>query len=149
MSELVREGVDVELRVVGQPLAAPSDGRGDRVTFTGYVDTATLAQEYVDADAFVFPSLYEGFGIPMLEAMAAGLPVVSSDRGSLPEVGGTATVTVPALDVPSWTGALARLATDERERDRLRGAGFAHVARYSWSDSARSVRQALESAARR
>ena len=81
---------------------------GDAVPVAGYVSTAELAAELSRAHVLAFPSLFEGFGIPALEAMAAGVPVVVSDRTSLPEVVGDAGLVVPAEDPEAWADALQR-----------------------------------------
>src|SRR4029079_18633732 len=81
---------------------------GDAVTVTGYVSTAALAAELTRAHVLAFPSLFEGFGIPALEAMAAGVPVVASDRTSLPEVVGDAGPVGAAEDVQAWADAIPR-----------------------------------------
>jgi glycosyltransferase involved in cell wall biosynthesis len=92
---------------------------------------------YRAAIALVIPSYHETFGMPMLEAMACGTPVVASNAGSLPEVGGDAALYAPADGAEAWTAALRRIAGDVQLRDRLRVAGLARAKQFSWDESAR------------
>jgi glycosyltransferase involved in cell wall biosynthesis len=102
------------------------------VDFLGFVDDARLARAYRDAAAFVFPSLYEGFGLPPLEAMASGCPVVASPGGALPEVLGDAAWIVPLGSVPAWARAVVTLHRDVGRRRAQIEAGRTRAARYSW-----------------
>ena len=149
-------GLPVRLRVVGQvPRAGAGEaGRtadllGDAVSFTGYVEPSQLAAEYLTADVLAFPSLYEGFGIPALEAMYAGLPVVVSDRAALPEVVGPAGLVVPADDVPAWERALSSLLRPSQPglAESLIAKGRQRVASYDWDTSAAVTAGALLAAA--
>jgi glycosyltransferase involved in cell wall biosynthesis len=106
------------------------------VVFVGFVPDEDLPTLYSAADAFAFPSFYEGFGLPPLEAMACGTPVVVSDAASLPEVVGDAGLKVPPEDVDGLAEALAQLATDEQQRAQLRQAGLARAAAFSWERAA-------------
>ena len=85
------------------------------------------------ANVFAFPSVYEGFGLPPLEAMRAGVPVVATAAGSLPEVLGDAALLVPAGDADAFAGALAQAVVDPVVRVRLIDAGHAQSGRYSWA----------------
>ena len=105
---------------------------GDRAVLTGHVGDEELVALYRGADAFVFPSRYEGFGFPPLEAMACGTPVVASDRTSVPEVVGDAGVTVSPDDPAAIGAALARLLEDPAERERLRASGLERARGFSW-----------------
>jgi glycosyltransferase involved in cell wall biosynthesis len=107
-----------------------------RVTFTGHVDDATLRALYAGAEAFVFPSRYEGFGLPPLEAMASGVPVVCSDAASLPEVVGDAALLFDAGDVTAAAGAILRLLDDPALRASLVAAGHARAALFTWERTA-------------
>ena len=98
--------------------------------------------------AYVFPSLYEGFGFPALEAMACGTPVVCSSASSLPEVVGDAALLFDPLDVEELTAALVRIANDVRLRDELVELGFGQIQRFSWARCAREVMQVLEEVGR-
>lgn len=107
----------------------------------GFVPDADLPALYTGAAASVYPSLYEGFGFPPLEAMACGCPVASSNVSSLPEVVGTAGLLLAPQDVPGWADALFRLLHDERECERLRRLGLAQAAQFSWERTARQTLQ--------
>jgi glycosyltransferase involved in cell wall biosynthesis len=118
------------------------------VVFTGYVPDADLPSLLSGALAFVFPSLYEGFGLPVLEAMACGVPVVCSDASSLPEVAGQAALLADPLDIDAWTEALGRVAVDQDLRRTLRERGLEQVQRFSWRQTAQETLQVLEEAGR-
>lgn len=114
-------------------------GLTQRVRFIGFADDEDLPALYSGATFFVFPSLYEGFGLPVLEAMACGTPVLTSDASSLPEVSGGAALQLSPTDLEGWAAALLRLAEDDDLRTRLAQAGFAQKERFSWHDSARQL----------
>jgi glycosyltransferase involved in cell wall biosynthesis len=107
-------------------------GIAERVRFTGYVADEDLPALLSGALAFVFPSLYEGFGMPVLEAMACGAPVLTSSSSSLPEVAGDAALLVDPEDSVALTHGLARLATDAGLRADLRTRGLARAATFTW-----------------
>lgn len=111
------------------------------VTFTGFADDADLPALYTLARAVALPSLYEGFGLPVLEAMACGTPVVTSTISSLPEVAGDAALLVDPLDIDALAAALRQLLADESLRAGLRARGLARAATFTWE---RSARQLLE-----
>jgi glycosyltransferase involved in cell wall biosynthesis len=127
-------------------LARARDG-GVRVT--GFVPDAELAALYGGCAAFCYPSLYEGFGLPVLEAMLAGAPVITSNVSSLPEVAGDAALLVDPLSVRDIRAALQRLLGDPAERDRLRAAGRARAASFSWDATATGLRDVLRAIASR
>lgn len=110
-----------------------------RVIFEHYPSDARIAQLYTGASGFVFPSRYEGFGLPVLEAMAAGLPVATTDRGALREVAGDAALLFDSDDTDSIAGALRRLLTDGDERARLAARGRERAALFPWSRTARET----------
>ena len=109
------------------------------VRFLGYLPEETLAVMYRLAGVFVFPSLYEGFGLPPLEAMASGTPVVTSNVSSLPEVAGDAAVFVDPYDPTAIADGIERVLTDEALRRELRQKGLARASQFSWEDSVRRV----------
>jgi glycosyltransferase involved in cell wall biosynthesis len=99
------------------------------------------------AEVFVFPSWFEGFGIPVLEAMICGAPVIVSDRGPLPEVSGGAALVMDAEDDTTLAGYLERLLTNPAEASHWRERGFAHAARFSWRKTAQHILESYEQAA--
>ncbi|MFN8377213.1 MAG: glycosyltransferase family 1 protein [Anaerolineae bacterium] len=111
----------------------------DRVRFTGYIPEADLPALYTGARAFVFPSLYEGFGLPVLEAMACGTPVITSNTASLPEVAGDAALLVNPLDAQSLASGLERVIADDLLHDSLSAAGLERARQFSWDQTARQT----------
>lgn len=111
-------------------------GVGDDLVMPPWLDAADLEGMYALADALVFVSRYEGFGLPVLEAMARGLPVVTSDRSSLPEVAGDAALIVDPDDPRLIAGALRRVLGEPATRERLIRAGHARAAEFSWERTA-------------
>jgi glycosyltransferase involved in cell wall biosynthesis len=111
-------------------------GLEDRVRFVGRVSELELLALYSLADIFAFPSFFEGFGIPPLEAMACGAPVITSNTSSLPEVAGDAALLVDPYDIDSMADALQRLLVDEQLREEMRQKGYAQARRYTWSGAA-------------
>lgn len=111
-------------------------GLNDMIGFTGYVDDGDLPALYSQAEIFVYPSLYEGFGLPPLEAMACGTCVVTSDTSSLPEVVGNAGLKVPARDWRTLAGTLTRLLDEPGERAHFEQAGIARAREFSWERAA-------------
>ena len=119
--------------------AAQQSPFGGDIRFLGFVDDAALPTLYRAADALVYPSLFEGFGFPPLEAMACGCPVISSARGSLAEVVADAADIVDPLDIAAIAAALHRVATDAGHCARLRVAGFRNAQRFNWQRYAEAV----------
>ncbi len=111
----------------------------DQVRFTGYVEDADLPALYSAAEAFIYPSLYEGFGLPPLEAMACGAPVITSNVSSLPEVVGEAGLTHDPNDHRALTRMIAKLLGDEATRQHFRQEGLKQAARFSWERAARET----------
>jgi len=111
------------------------------VRFLGFVPDATLAVLYQLASVFVFPSLYEGFGLPPLEAMAAGAPVITSNVSSLPEVVGDAALLIDPMDAGAIADAMARVLGDEALRAELVRRGHERVKAFSWDRSVARVRE--------
>jgi glycosyltransferase involved in cell wall biosynthesis len=118
----------------------------DRVVAVGAVPDADLPALYRNATAFAYPSLYEGFGLPVLEAMIAGVPVLTSDTSSMPEVGGDAALYVSPRSVESIRAGLEQLLTDAALRERLAAAGPARAAQFSWTRYAAEMRRIAEAA---
>jgi glycosyltransferase involved in cell wall biosynthesis len=112
-------------------------GLGGRVHLLGWVDDATLDGLYRAADCFVFPSLAEGFGLPILEAMLRGTPVACSNATALPEVAGEAALLFDPLDVEAITVSVRRILEDRELSDRLRAAGRERAKRFTWDETAR------------
>ena len=104
--------------------------------FLGWISAAELEGLYAAASCFVFPSLAEGFGLPVLEAMARGVPVACSARGSLAEVAGDAALLFDPESEPAIADAIKTLLGDPALRERLRQAGRAQAARFTWSQTA-------------
>ncbi len=119
-------------------------GMESEVDFLDYVPDADLPALFAACDAFVFPSLYEGFGLPPLEAMACGAPVVCSNTSSLPEVVGDAALTVDPRQVGEMAAAIERVVCDAQARDELRAKGLAQAAKFSWERAARETMQVYE-----
>jgi glycosyltransferase involved in cell wall biosynthesis len=128
--------------------AVQRPGLAENVMFLGFVDDADLPAIYSLAELFVFPSLYEGFGLPVLEAMACGCPVVCSNASSLPEVAGDAALLVPPTDVDALTDAMAQVPGDAALRSRLIEAGYAQASRFTWEAAARQTRELYQLLAR-
>jgi glycosyltransferase involved in cell wall biosynthesis len=108
----------------------------ERVTFTGYVEDHELPALYSGALIFVYPSLYEGFGLPPVEAMACGAPVITSDRTSLPEVVGSAAVLIDPEDVESMAASIGRVASSDSLRAEMRARGLERAQRFKWDTAA-------------
>jgi len=131
------QGWDVE-ETLHAAAARPAD-----VAVLGHVDEARLHALYAGAECFAYPSLYEGFGLPVLEAMATGAPVVTSTESSLPEVAGDAAVLADPRDVRSIRDALAAVLGSADRAEQLRRAGRERAQRFSWSRTASATRDVL------
>lgn len=112
-------------------------GLGERVIFLGEVVDDHLPALYSGATVFAFPSLYEGFGLPVLEAMACGAPVICSNTSSLPEIVGDAAITLDPLDQESWTAAMGELIEKETLQEEMQEKGLQRARKYSWKETAR------------
>jgi glycosyltransferase involved in cell wall biosynthesis len=119
------------------------------VMLPGYVSDRELEWLYRNCFALVYPSLFEGFGMPVLEAMALGAPVICSSTTSLPEVAGEAGILVDPLDTEAIAAAMARLGLGEIGREALRTAGLRQARQFSWEASARKLLEVYEECARR
>ncbi len=144
-------GYDLDLAIAGKRgwLSAPIERRAgergiaQRVHFLGYVPDADLPALMAGAFAFLFPSLYEGFGMPVLEAMACGAPVITSDSSSLPEVAGDAALLVDPLDPAAIAAAIQRLSDDPALRADLQRRGLARARQFTWDACARQTLDVL------
>jgi glycosyltransferase involved in cell wall biosynthesis len=123
-------------------------GLEDEVRFLGYVPTEDLPLLYRGAELFVYPSLYEGFGVPILEAMACGCPVVASDRASIPEVCGAAGILVAPEDRDDVAEAMGRVLSDPSLADAMRVRGRERAEGFRWETSARALLLLYEECAR-
>jgi len=145
---LADAGLPHDLVLAGKPawkcrdaLALPGTlGIAERVRLLGYVDDRQLPALYGGADVFAFPSLVEGFGLPPLEAMACGTPVVTSDIPALRETAADAAERVPATDVEALADAVRRVIEDSALRGRLRETGLARAATFTWERAAEATR---------
>ena len=115
----------------GVDLASPN------VIATGYVDTDTLSSLYQAAQLYLAPSFHEGFGIPLLEAMRCGAPVMCGPGGAMPEVAGWAALIMPDYDVDTWAKGIRKLSGDESKLAELRNLGFEREREFTWEASAR------------
>jgi glycosyltransferase involved in cell wall biosynthesis len=133
---LVLAGID---RGVGDALCtiAREADAPEAVIRLGVVEEDELRLLYRSATALVYPSRYEGFGLPVLEAMASGTPVIGSRAASIPEVLGEAGILVDPEDTPGWAEAIVRVVNDERSRGAMRAAGLARAAEFTWARTAR------------
>lgn len=111
----------------------------DRIITTGYVSDEELTRLYSQAVCFVYPSLYEGFGIPVLEAMSSGVPVITSKVSSLPEAGGEAVYYINPYNIDDIRKALIEVTKNENVRNKLIKRGFQQVKKFSWIKSARKL----------
>lgn len=112
---------------------------GKDIIFTGYVPDDVLASLYIYAEVFVFPSLYEGFGIPVLEAFQYGTPVACSNRAALPEIAGDAAVYFNPTDVEEMAATISLLLADENKRKYLIKKGKQRVVNFTWEEAARKT----------
>lgn len=143
---------DLKLIIIGDELSRQPELRRtvirsavqNDVRFLGFVPIEVLRIFYDTAKVFVFPSLYEGFGLPPLEAMSHGTPVITSNTTSLPEVVGNAAVLVNPENLFEIMRALHRVLIDQALRDKLKQRGYEQAARFSWEASARRVLQVYE-----
>jgi len=121
-------------------------GLGGEVMFPGYIPVSELPLWYNAAELFVYPSLYEGFGLPPLEAMACGTPVVTANTSSLPEVVGEAGLTVDPLDVEGLAEAMRRALSDEALRQEMREQGLQRAKGFSWTKTVQETVQVYQRA---
>jgi glycosyltransferase involved in cell wall biosynthesis len=147
---------DVKLLIIGDEISKYPNLRRlvhrfqlhQQVRFLGFVPDATLAVLYRLADVFVFPSLYEGFGLPPLEAMAAGTPVITSNVSSLPEVVGDAALLIDPMDAGAIADAMSRVLEQPSLREDLIRRGYERLKAFSWERSVARIRQVYGEVAR-
>ena len=146
----LKVGSELQLLIAGgqgwlyHDILAEAEKHGDHVHVLGFVDEADLPALYRNAVLFAFPSLYEGFGFPVLEAMACGVPVVCSNASSLPEVAGDAALLVDPLDTGGLIEAMARALEDANLRREMVARGLAQAARFTWEQAARQLLGTME-----
>jgi glycosyltransferase involved in cell wall biosynthesis len=133
--DLLPPGIPHQLILTGKS-GWGSQAMGSRSRALGYVSDPDLTALYQGASAYLCPSLYEGFGIPLLEAFACGCPVITSSGGALPEVAGGAAIVVESWDPMEWSSALASLLANEAMQESLREKGLARVSAFSWKTTA-------------
>jgi glycosyltransferase involved in cell wall biosynthesis len=133
---------------MSEPVFAEIERQGlkDRVVHLGYVPAEDLPALMSGAEVFVYPSLGEGFGLPPLEAMACGTPVLCSDAPALPEVVGGAAITLPPTEVTAWTEAIQNLLSDRDLREALGQKGLERARQFSWRETAKRTLRAFEAA---
>lgn len=129
-------------------VAALSESLSQTVLLPGFVDESHKAALLSGATALIFPSLYEGFGFPVLEAQVCGTPVICSNTSSLPEVAGSAALLVNPLDTMALSEAMERIVADQHLRQQLVRDGLKNVTRFTWAQTAESVLAVLENAAK-
>lgn len=147
-----RAGLPAELKLVFTGAPAPElsaciqrHGMEARIHFAGVVPDAQMPGLYSNAEALVFASLYEGFGLPVLEAMACGTPVITSNTTALSELAAHSALLVDPTSIEQIAAAMQRIVGDASLREGLRSKGLAQAARYSWESTATRVRRVLES----
>ncbi|MEL6309760.1 MAG: glycosyltransferase family 1 protein [Chloroflexota bacterium] len=123
-------------------------GLEDTIALPGFIPTEALPLWYNSAECFIFPSVFEGFGLPVLEAMACGTPIITSNVSSLPEVAGEAGMTLPPHELDAWVSGLRQAFHDESWRNEAREAGLVQAKKFNWDTTARltvaSYERALE-----
>jgi glycosyltransferase involved in cell wall biosynthesis len=144
LKALREDGIHAHLAIVGQPAwkyeaeATLVDelGMSDRIHYLGYVQAADLPALYSAASVFAFPSLYEGFGLPVIEAMACGVPVLTSELSATAEVAGNAAVLVDPQDIEAIRDGLRELLSDSGRREHYARLGIKRAAEFSWKRAA-------------
>lgn len=111
----------------------------DKISYLGYVPDSELGSLYAAADVFTYPSEYEGFGLPIIEAMACGTPVITSNKSSLPEVGGEAAVTLDPSDLSTLSAAIRRMCEDDEFRKTMQDASLRRAQDMRWDQTARET----------
>ncbi len=151
LQDLIKELPEIKIIKAGRPGIVSSQssfrnevrrlGLDNNVVLTGAIPDEELRTLYNIADAFVFPSLCEGFGLPPLEAMACGCPVIASDRASIPEVVGDAGILLDPEDLSVWSDTLSRLLNDPVMRETMKKKSIQQAAKFSWDNCAMSTQE--------
>jgi len=146
--ELFSQHSEHRLVIVGQKNKVFASMRleqvGDNIAFAGYVSDEELVELYNRASVFVYPSLYEGFGIPPLEAQACGCPVVCSNVASLPEVFGDSVIYCNPYDINDIREKIDLILSNQNLQNELRAKGFENIKRFSWKESAKKIVEVIE-----
>ncbi|MFA5128013.1 MAG: glycosyltransferase family 1 protein [Patescibacteria group bacterium] len=149
--DIVRRECDCQLVLAGTPgvgyaeveQAILQSPYNKDIILTGWVETEDIAALMRSAEVFIFPSRYEGFGIPVLEAMASGCPVIASRGNSLPQVGGEAAIYVSPDDIGEIAGAIIKILTDQNFKNQMTENGLVQAQKFSWQKTAELTWQAL------
>jgi len=150
MRAFVRAAAEAVLVIAGGPgwlcedIFALADQYPDQVRMPGFVDDGDLPALYRGAALLAFPSLYEGFGLPVLEAMACATPVLCSNQSSLPEVAGDAALLLDPNDEEAWAGSIRSLLKDPARRQAMAAAGLARAAAFTWEHAAKQLLGLME-----
>jgi glycosyltransferase involved in cell wall biosynthesis len=151
----IRDGIDTKLVITGKKgwyydslfKLVDELNLKNRVVFTGYVDDKDMPALYSGAKAFVFPSLYEGFGLPPLEAMACGTPVISSNTSSMPEVIGNAGILISPKDERLWARNIIKVLKDKGLAKNMSGWGLRQAKKFTWEATAKKTVEVYEKVA--
>ena len=136
--KLMLAGRKVRVRDVEEYLAKRPQLR-DKVKFLGYIDEGEKRRLLAEAEIFLFPTFYEGFGLPILEAQAAGVPVITSNVTSNPEIAGTGAILVDPYNTNEIADAIKELLTNKELRKQKIKLGYENVKRFSWKETARET----------
>lgn len=118
--------------------------KDEKIILTGYVADEDMPALYSGASVFVFPTLYEGWGMPVVEAMACGTPVITSNNSSMPEAGGDAAIYIKAEDTKDLTKQIERVLSDKKLHDAMVKKGLAHATQFSWEKSAKDLKKVID-----
>ncbi|MDH2268970.1 glycosyltransferase family 4 protein [Serratia marcescens] len=143
---MLDDKIDIKLKIIGRSadnfnkqMYASAENTNSNIEFLGRVDDLELVKLYQNATAFVFPSFYEGFGIPPLEAQSCGCPVIASSSASIPEVLGTSALYFDPYKIDEIANAMETIVCNDSVREELRRLGFENTRRFSWGKSAQAV----------